>query len=202
MKYLTRIIVPKLSLRNLDIFDSYRWHKKLCKAFKAKGNNHFLFRVDDYRKEIQTLVLSESKPELQSWGQWTLKEISPVFLQHEIYSFQLKANPTKRRRDDNSKSRKRFGIYDEEELKQWLMRKATEFGFEINRDSIDVGKPMDNYFLRRGDKGKHISVDFKGELIVTNREKFINCFNSGIGSAKSFGYGMLTLIPVQKSNNL
>lgn len=202
MRYLTRIIVPKTSLTSLEIFDSYSWHQKLCKAYKQSEDDpsRFLFRVDDYESDVHALVLSKNKPELQSWGHWSLKGISSDFLQHDRYTFNLRANPTKRRRDDKTTSRKKFGIYNEEDLRKWLQGKSAKSGFEIETESLSISRPMDMFFTRKGQKGKHISVDFSGQLVVTDRSKFIETFNHGIGSAKSFGYGLITLIPLFNNN--
>jgi CRISPR system Cascade subunit CasE len=45
-------------------------------------------------------------------------------------------------------------------------------------------------------KLSHHAVRFEGILCVTNPEQFVATVESGIGSAKSFGFGLLSLARV------
>jgi CRISPR system Cascade subunit CasE len=51
-------------------------------------------------------------------------------------------------------------------------------------------------FVKQGHRGKHIGVDFQGVLRVTDRAAFHYAFETGIGPAKAFGFGLLMLQPV------
>ena len=63
-------------------------------------------------------------------------------------------------------------------------------------DTLEVGAPVDETFDKDGRRGKHAAVDFTGVMRVTDRDLFIQTFNTGIGSAKGFGYGLLMLKPI------
>ncbi len=52
------------------------------------------------------------------------------------------------------------------------------------------------YFRKKGQGGYHGGVQFRGILEVTDREKFIETYHAGIGSAKGFGFGLLLLAPL------
>lgn len=198
MNYLTRIQVPKPQIASLRLHHSYAWHAELCKAFREpEDKSPFLFRFDDEHESVRVHVLSERAPQIQTWGQWELKEIADSFLEYHSYHFKLKANPTKRRPDDKTRSRKRFGIYNDKELKEWIVRKAIQHGFVIDPDTLQISKPTDQYFVRNQIRGKHVSVDFNGLLKVSDRDVFIKAFKMGIGSAKAFGFGLLMLVPAQ-----
>ncbi|MCK5806428.1 MAG: type I-E CRISPR-associated protein Cas6/Cse3/CasE, partial [Lentisphaeria bacterium] len=115
--------------------------------------------------------------------------VADSFLTHDAYRFQLRANPTMRRNAD----RRRLGIYGEDRLREWMKRKADQHGFEILADSLVVGAPIDETFVRDRKRGKHVAVDFGGMLEVRDRAAFIHAFEAGIGSAKAFGFGLLML---------
>ncbi len=53
-----------------------------------------------------------------------------------------------------------------------------------------------NHFRKKGKPGYHGGVQFRGTLEVTDREYFSKTYQAGIGSAKSFGFGLLLLAPL------
>ena len=56
---------------------------------------------------------------------------------------------------------------------------------------------VEHYFSKKGQSGYHGGVQFRGALEVTDQEKFIETYQSGIGSAKGFGFGLLLLAPIK-----
>jgi len=193
--YLTQIQIHKQAVAHKQLQDSYAWHCALWEAFPGRPDDDrdFLFRIDDLHPHFRVLLLSPSPPSLQAWGCWKTKAVADSFLQHDQYVFQLKANPTMRRCED----RRRLGIYAEDRLTEWIQGKAGQNGFAVNAESLVVGAPMDEVFIRDGRRGKHVSVDFKGHLTVTNREAFRSAFQKGVGSGKAFGFGLLMLQPIR-----
>ncbi len=193
MNYLTRITLGKSQAARLRISDAYAWHRKLWESFPGHDDekNHFLFRVDDVKRDLAVLMLSRTKPVIPEWGHWETKKIAESFLRHTKYRFQIKANPTMRR----SRDRRRLGLYREDMLLEWINRKAAQNGFDIEKNELVIGAPMDEFFVKNSRRGKHVAVDFKGALSVVDRDLFIDAFSNGIGSAKAFGFGMLMLRP-------
>ena len=194
MSYLSQALIPYASALDAKLTDGYAWHAAIWQAFPGRPDDarDFLFRTDRRADGFRVLLLSEHQPAPTAAFVWQTKEVSPSFLAHAAYRFQLKANPTMRRSADG----KRRAIFDETKLRAWLTRKAESAGFAVDADSLEVGAPMDETFVRDGQRGKHVAVDFAGVLHVTDRTRFIQCFNTGIGSAKGFGYGLLTLQPI------
>ena len=194
MSILSQLLVNKTDAARRRLSDAYAWHQILWKSFPDQDGvpRQFLFRIDDDGPHFKLLMLSKTAPSTIEVGAWHSKTVSPSFLSHRFYRFQIRANPTMRRSSD----RRRLGIYSEEKLHQWIEKKAEQNGFKIEPHSLDIGSPMDEVFVRNRVRGKHVSVDFQGALQVTDREKFKLAFENGIGSAKSFGYGMLMLQPM------
>lgn len=195
MRFLTQVLVNKTEAARRNIRDAYAWHQILWKSFSGYENKKrpFLFRIDDMRSSFRVFILSTTLPEIQGWGAWQSKTIPSSFLQYSAYAFQLKANPTMRR----SRDRRRLGIYGEQQLREWFIRKAEQSGFSVADDSLHIGAPMDESFVRQHRRGKHISVEFRGAITVVSPSVFKYAFENGIGSGKSFGFGMLMLQPIQ-----
>ena len=75
----------------------------------------------------------------------------------------------------------------------WLDRKAERAGFRV----LDC-RVSDRGFQvsRKGDGApplRHLCVDFEGVLQVTDPDRFLAAMRSGIGSAKGFGFGLLSI---------
>lgn len=194
MKYLTRITLGKSQAATLNLSDSYAWHQKLWQAFPGRDGEtrKFLFRVDDAGRDFRVYLLSAAAPATPAWGHWQCKSIASSFLEHHQYRFQLRANPTMRRGSDG----RRLGIYSEDRLRQWILRKSRQNGFAVYHESLVIGAPVDEFFHKNNRRGKHVSVDFQGLLAVEDRETFVHAFHTGIGGAKAFGFGLLMLQPL------
>ncbi len=209
MHYLSKIIIDKKDAIRRDFKDSYAWHKAFWEAFPGLDGEQrkYLSRIDSTDTRYNALLLSTKRPTLPEWGEWQTKEVADSFLTHGMYKFELRANPTVKRvvRDDDGNRKKngnRTAICDHNELKKWINNKAEEAGFEINRDILEISKPIKQTFIRNGTLGKHSRVDYRGVLKVCNRELFKNAFSNGIGPAKSFSFGMLVLQPIKNNGNI
>lgn len=129
------------------------------------------------------------------------------------FAFRLRANPTKRvgAGEDPMKG-KRVELFRYEEQLQWLVRKSGErekgapggfrllkeqggndtYSVKITREGKKTG--------RRERSGKtsattHLSVLYEGLLEVSDEKDFFQTVIRGIGPAKAFGFGLLSLAP-------
>lgn len=192
--FLSQLTIGRSDAARRKLRDTYAWHQKLWELFPGRDGapREFLFRVDDIRTGFRALILSAAEPRVPEWAVVQTKAVAPSFLNHARYRFQLRANPTMRRSSDG----RRLGIYAEDRLRDWILRKADHGGFEVEAENLVIGGPQDVIFLRNGKRGKHVGVDFRGMLSVKERDLFKEAFEKGIGSAKSFGFGLLMLQPV------
>lgn len=206
--------------------DVYAWHKMLweCYPDQPDASRDFLTRIDLLEGAYRFWVLAKKKPVRPQWcpaDGFALKEISPSFLSNQYYAFDLRANPVRAvvQRDGNGeqifgnngkrKRGKRVPLVNPDELRAWLVRKAevrsldketgldVSGGFRIVEEKpLEISPMVENHFRKKGQAGYHGGVQFRGILEVTDREKFIESYQSGIGSAKGFGFGLLLLAPV------
>lgn len=217
MNWLARIEIDSQIMHSRKISnDTYSWHKALWRCFpnQPNSNRDFLTRVDEKEAKTQCWILAERKPECPEWCPsegFSLKEILPSFLEHKHYVFDLKANPVKKlvqrgikgetlyNLNGKRKQGKRVPLVKEEDLYAWLIRKGKQGGFRIIKEKpLEIGPSVENY-LCKSKKGRiayHGGVQFRGGLEVTNREAFKETYQSGIGSAKSLGFGLFLLAPI------
>jgi CRISPR system Cascade subunit CasE len=136
---------------------------------------------------------------LQQWSDYVVSpgvdaELPPLdckqrslrFARDQILVFRLRANPTVKR------DGKRHGYLREEDQIRWLWRKAEEGGFGV----VDVRvRPENSLTARRisGPPMSFLSVVFEGRLRVFDPERFLDTVRNGVGSAKGFGFGLLSL---------
>jgi CRISPR system Cascade subunit CasE len=182
-----------------------------------------LFRVEPSRREPPVvLVQTRDRPDwsVLATGYLTeaadFKRLDLPVTRGQRLRFRLRANPTKRVAAKNEylggvKAGKRVGLTTEADQLRWLLRKATAGGFRIPGAWVDArdpetGEPIQFPNFRvdvipdgriRNDKqdhgGEFLAVRFDGVLIVTDTETFRATVAAGIGPAKAFGFGLLSL---------
>ena len=143
------------------------------------------------------LILSNRPPKIPKYGQIDTKPIPESFLTNAYYGFEVTLNPSKR----ESSSGKIVAIRGREAISQWFIDKApNSWGFTVNSESLQVQSLDVQTFDKQGHKVTQGSATLVGELVVTDRDKFIQSFRQGIGRGRAFGLGLLQIIPLSKLN--
>jgi CRISPR system Cascade subunit CasE len=208
MSWLARFEINAETARVEGITDSYAWHKKLWECFPdaQDAKRDFLTRVDPLEGAFRLWVLAGRKPVRPKWcppDSFAVREVADSFLAHRYYAFDLRVNPTRCivQRDADGVRRKhgkRVPLLKHDELRAWLEQKGTAGGFSIiDAKPLEIGPMVENHFRKKGQAGYHGGVQFRGTLEVTDPPAFIGTYQSGIGSAKGFGFGLLLLAPVK-----
>lgn len=226
MNWLARIDVDAGVAQAESIFDNYAWHKKIWDCFPGMPDSErtFLTRIDPLEGAFRVWVLADTMPVCPPWCPtegFALNEISPTFLSHRHYAFDVRANPVKSlvQRDASGqpllkangkrKSGKRVALVNPDELRAWLIRKGevrcqdkdtgkdVPGGFRVVEERpLEISPMVESHFRKKGESAYHGGVQFRGTLEVTDREHFIKTYQAGIGSAKGFGFGLLLLAPI------
>lgn len=227
MSWLACLDVDAETARAEGISDSYSWHKRLweCYPDAPDAKRDFLTRIDQLEGAFRLWILATRKPVRPQWcppNGFAINEIAPFFLAHRYYAFDLRANPVKTipqrgtngetllRSNGKRKNGKRVPLVKLEELRSWLIRKGKvrcrdkctgldiPGGFRIiEEERLEISPMVEAHFRKKEQTGYHGGVQFRGILEVTDPERFIETYQSGIGSAKSFGFGLLLLAPVK-----
>jgi CRISPR system Cascade subunit CasE len=180
------------------------------------GENGFLFRVEPQPGgNVVILVLSAIKPDWEyafhNAGHFLaaapeVKTYDPVVSKGERFRFRLVANPT-RKCSKNSKDSKGNPVdarwvgkrvpvpYDR--LKEWLDGKGKESGFKVDSAVVQSGYIYVDKRDGKLDSKRLLSVRFEGILTVIDPEHFRQTLLAGIGPAKAFGFGLLSIAPVE-----
>jgi CRISPR system Cascade subunit CasE len=89
------------------------------------------------------------------------------------------------------------GLYREEDQVDWLRRKGDQGGFRLL--SAHAGQDTVVGGAIQRDSGRHhlhlLAVRFDGLLQVTDPDRLRETVQTGIGSAKGLGFGLLSLSP-------
>ena len=197
MTWLAEVRVSMRESARLRLSDSYAWHRRVWKTFPGVFTRDWLMRIDELRGSFRLYIISGIKPEVPAWGSWRIREVGKSFLAQDRYLFQLRANPTVKKWRDGRKHGTRVAIYDRESLVNWLIQKGEAGGFRVDPDNLEISPPINQPFNKKGTRGNHKRVDYRGILTVTDHEKFAEAFRMGVGPAKAFGFGMLILKPIK-----
>lgn len=143
------------------------------------------------------------------------KDFDPVLAaikSGDTYSFRLAANPTRyKRREENIgtatgriATHQRAPLHRHDDQVAWLLDKLTAAGADLNftgagvPDVVVDGERTDA-FTRHDARTKRLSsvaikrVTFKGHLTVNDPGRFRAAITHGIGPAKGYGCGLLTI---------
>lgn len=216
MIYLSRLLLnPHSKQVYREARDPYQQHRTVMSAFPETlpKTERVLYRLDIQPRTGQMALLVQSQTE-PNWSGLANKDyllpgdpfsdlpnpaVKPVefsFRAGQMLSFRLRANPTKRLlRDDPERGYKRgqrLGLFEETGQLAWLQQKAKDNGFAIGNvhiieEGFSGGKTKEQQNL------KFFSVRFEGHLQVTDPEALHQAIQIGIGPAKAFGCGLLSL---------
>lgn len=188
-----------------------------------------LFRVEPSRSG-QPVVLVQTRdnpdwsglPRCYLLGPAESKRCDLAFAPGQRLCFRLRANPTKKvgsvSKEDRLAGKKgngqRLALLREDEQVAWLLEKAEQGGFRIPGEWLqdgDGGKApnfrcdvMPEGWVRCGKDGhtagRFHAVRFEGMLEVTDPGRFLLTLQNGIGSAKGFGFGLLSIAPARTTS--
>lgn len=189
--------------------NAYELHRALWQLFpdRPDDSRSFLFRVESLSRHsgAQILLQSEYEPVPGSTDARCLasKPVNFRFAQDQQFRFRLRCNPVKAVKDDRKGMVTRNGttytrslrvpLINETEQQHWLERKLEQVGAQLQLVNVIQEAPL--YFRKNREKrsGKIQPVLFEGVLLVREHQSFYQAVIDGIGPAKSFGMGLLSL---------
>ncbi len=186
---LSRVEIDREFLKN-----PYKVHKSLWTLFpdeSASAARPFLYRVEWKLSSgrVRALMQSLAAPDSRAARGCRLletKEIAPAPQEGQLLRFVLCANPTKRL----AKERSRVPFVREEEQLGWLDRRLEPAGRALERHVLEIKELR---FRKGRTSGRVYTVTFGGVLRVDDPVRLKGMVRDGIGPAKSFGCGLLSL---------
>jgi len=127
-----------------------------------------------------------------------VKPFDPCFREGQRLRFRLAANPTRKidtkSGPDGCRRNGRRLPVSNDQFGGWLVRRAEGAGFQVDEGSTTI-QPGYVYVNKcREGKGQRLrSARYDGLLQVTDPDLFVSTIAKGIGSAKAFGFGLLSV---------
>lgn len=189
----------------------YEFHQALWRLFPGyeDAEREFLFRVEQVQAGVGATVLLQSAIEPEGGEQSPLllaqREFELSIPSGQRLRFRLRANPIKTIKDSSKgvveKKGKTFTktvrvpLLHEEQQQAWLERKFQDFA---RLETLIVQPDPVTYFRKpkEGRSGKIQTVLFDGVMTVTHSVEFETQVAHGIGPAKAFGCGLLSVARV------
>jgi CRISPR system Cascade subunit CasE len=214
--YLSRIrLDTKLRKTMLALASPQVLHSAIESSFSRKTDEkqkRILWRIDNLKGICYLLVLSAEQPDfshiVQQFGyqcnewQWETKNYN-ILLDRlrtgQVWQFRLRANPVHSsftEKDKSSGRGKVFAHVTHQQQKQWLLTRAQANGFSLTEDAFDVIHTEWKKFRKSYENNHEITLriaDFEGLLTISDVECFKKSLLSGIGRAKAYGCGLLTI---------
>lgn len=221
--YLSKLTLHLGNRRVLkELANCYELHRTIMKAYSANfaQEERILFRLEngDDTAARQVLVQSTTMPDWQVLPPLYLvepaqvKPYTPVISTGQVLTFRLLANPTKRitlpaEERGAGRTTKRVRLCKDEEHIHWLERKAAVHGFRLIGVRSTEQPDVIGYSRKGGSSGNGEEGDderpyqkitfqavlFDGVLEVSDAQIFCDAVKNGIGPAKGFGFGLLSL---------
>jgi CRISPR system Cascade subunit CasE len=202
--YLSRIEVNKQRMETKRALLNLQIMHASVKACFPESDGRILWRADALRHSLYILVVSPIKPDftafIRQYG-WPESEqmgesrdYEQLFDRIETdseWKFRLMANPV------YAGNGKRYAYFSVEQQKKWLSDRAARNGFSLREHSFDVVS-RDTINFSKGDKNDRHKVTlsrvtFEGDLSVLDIDSFKRALTDGIGRAKAYGCGLLTV---------
>lgn len=209
MKLIASVLQLNLhAVKTLRITDPYSLHSVVYGLYpdvrEARGTKNsessgilYADQGNDGRSH-NVLLLADRAPAPHAHGDLGVvrsKEVPIDFLEHKRYRFKVIVNPVRRSAIVNKKT---IPVLGRDAIGAWFMeRAASKWGFRAIPENLQI----DRVEVRRF-PGKHAheitlaQAHVQGHLEVIDRDQFRQSFSKGIGRGRSFGCGLLQIVPV------
>lgn len=170
-----------------------------------------LWRLDNSRNTAKLIVVSPTRPDFthlaeqggwptlpDSWGSKPYEPLLNRIENGHRYRFRLTANPVHSVREAPGERGVPRGHVTVAHQQKWLLDRQEKSGFAVTpmgSDDLDVVVSDRKLlvFRRRETQVTLRVVTYEGTLSVTDRDLFVHALCQGIGRAKGYGCGLLTI---------
>ena len=218
--YLTRFELNTARRGTRELLASpHRVHGAVLSAFPAAhrestANGRVLWRLDQRGHQTLLYILSPHTPDLThlveeaGWptvAQWDTKPYAPLLERlttGSTWAFRLTANPVRSARTAPDATRsQRLGHVTVAQQTHWLLSRAAGWGFTFpegpDKEPDVAVHSRRTWRFSRNDRTVTLSTaTFEGRLEVTEPDALRHALTHGIGPAKGYGCGLLTLAKV------
>jgi CRISPR system Cascade subunit CasE len=216
MTVLSRLTPAPRNLTALrDLGDPAEMHRTLMRAFppvsgvSPRAALGVLFRIEDDDGRARVIVQSEVEPNWDALPDGYLTEVESKSIDEalqgirdgRVLRFLLVANPTRKIDRPGREQGRRVPLRSDEARHEWLVRRGERHGFELAgsgpHDGVRIDRVLAPRRPRSGSRSR-ITIDavrYEGRLVVRDAEQLVDAVRAGIGPAKAYGCGLLSLAP-------
>jgi CRISPR system Cascade subunit CasE len=208
--YLARLTLNQSRTAIFWSSNPYRVHQRLRMAYS--NDPRLLFRIEESSDGTKTQILVQSHTE-PDWSVFTdfpvllsqpeHRFFNPKLVAGHRYRFRILANPTLKKTltlGSGEKRKTRLGLFREEAQVEWLRHKLNNAGSEMLACRvIPRGLQYSHKNPAKDDRQQtHLAVMYEGILRVNHADLLQQTLKIGIGSAKGYGFGLLSLAPLRE----
>lgn len=189
----------------------YGMHQWLWKFFEgdADAKRDFIFRRHDVDQLPRVYIVSARPPAGYS-DDWDIRTrpYAPALKTGQRLSFVLCANPVVSKTGSDGKSRRHDVVMQakkdapltdrvpaaqlvEQTCLAWLEARSAHAGFELAGATAGAYRQQQASKRNAGNPIRFSSVEFAGELVVSDSAAFQRMLFQGLGHAKAFGCGLM-----------
>lgn len=203
--YAAMLELGRRDMQALRITDRYSLHRVVYSLYddvrsteqKKRGSAPSGILFDDLGGNVRArriLTMANRMPTLEHIEapiRMTVKKVPQEFLGHDQYRFRVRVNPVHRGRGGA------MPVLEGDDAIQWFRSSAVQsWGFRLLTLQDLLGPTVVTFTAQEGNVVTLNEIVISGVLKVTNRERFQQNFQQGIGRGKAFGFGLLHLVPV------
>ncbi|GEA81733.1 type I-E CRISPR-associated protein Cas6/Cse3/CasE [Cellulomonas uda] len=164
----------------------------------------FLYVVSPDRPDFAHLAEQAGWPSLDRGASKDYQAFLSAVTTGQRWAFRLTANPTRYHRSGEGQRARRVAHVTAEYQEAWLLERAEACGFRLvgadtaGSRALAVTRRDVRQFERRG-SAKPVTIavaQFDGVLDVIDADALRSALTTGVGPAKAYGCGLLTLAPL------
>ncbi len=170
----------------------------------SDGPRHLLYAVSPQAPDFSHIVEQAGWPSTTGWESRDYSTFLKALSFGQVWAFRLAANPVHSARRSPSGETQRLGHVTSQQQEEWLLTRCGAWGFEIPDvvGSAEYEEPQRAIVVReravrtfrRGDGRVTVSTAvFEGRLRVVDAEALRTALTAGMGHAKAYGCGLMTL---------
>lgn len=189
--------------------EAYRDHSLIWRLFPGDGApRDFLFRSERQEEGASVYYVVSQREPLPQPGLFKVqsKQYSPQLVEGDWLRFDLRANPTISRRDEQNRSHRHDVLMDAKRnessdedarsrmdaaAQQWLLKRAPDWGLGVRQESLLTTGYAQHRLRHKGQRIEYSSLDYRGVAQVLDPELLGGALINGVGRARGFGCGLL-----------